>query len=144
MAIQSAVQTKTVSLRSDYSSKSVILTRNVVDNGDGTVTTTFGAIICPTLITYNVDSNNNPTGIFKQQETVSAINVDPTQLMGLFGMKVTLADGTVSYLGEILSNFTDQMIAAAIPDSGIIDTQNINIAAILAAQTAAVTPPTIA
>jgi hypothetical protein len=63
----------------------VILTRNVVDNGDGTVTTTFGAIICPTLITYNVDSNNNPTGIFKQQETVSAINVDPTQLMGLLG-----------------------------------------------------------
>jgi hypothetical protein len=59
-------------------------------------------------------------------------------------MKVTLADGTVSYLGEILSNFTDQMIAATIPDSGIIDTQNINIAAILAAQTAAVTPPTTA
>ena len=136
MAIQHPTQLLNTTLLPEYSSRSVVLTRNVVDHGDGTVSTVFGAIIYPTLITYEVDDTGKEIAVYDRNETLEPIGLSSDQLMSLFGMKVTLADGTVSYLGEVLSNFTDQMIANALQNTGTISTQHIDIAAVLAAQAA--------
>ena len=136
MAIQQPTQLLNTTLLPEYSSRSVFLTRNVVYHGDGTVRTVFGAIIYPTLITYEVDDTGKEIAVYDRNETLEPIGLSSDQLMSLFGMKVTLADGTVSYLGEVLSNFTDQMIANALQNTGTISTQHIDIAAVLAAQAA--------
>ena len=134
MAIQQPTQALTTTLLPEYSSRSIVITRAVTDNGNGIVTTTFAAIIYPSKITYEVDSNNNPIAVYDRDETLQPIGLSPDQLMQLFGIKVTLADGTASYLGEVISNFTDQMINNSLGNVGTINTQNIDIAAVLAAQ----------
>ena len=132
MAIQQPVQPITYNLQNEVASKVIRLTRDVSDQG-GSVLDTFGCIIQPKSITYEVDANNNKIGIYDSFDYPN-ITVSENQLMSLFGIKVTLADGTVSYIGEVLSNFADQIIATQVPDSGTITTQNINIQAVLTAQ----------
>jgi len=132
MAIQQPISVKQYNLQNEVASRVILLTRDVVDN-NGTVDTVFGCTIHPKSITYEVDANGVKMNIYESSE-VDSIIVSQEQLMSLFGIKVTLANGTVSYIGEILSNFADQIISTSIPDLGTITTQNINIQAVLEAQ----------
>ena len=63
-----------------------------------------------------------------------SIDVPLAQLGELFSIKMTLADGTVTTLEEVLGNFADQIINANQTTPGTITTQNINITNVLAAQ----------
>ena len=135
MAIQQPVVPITYTLQNEVASRVILLTRDVVDNVNGSVSTNFGCTIHPKSITYEVDTNQNKIGIYDFLD-LAAINVTQDQLMSLFGMRVTPADGTVSYVGELLSNFADQIISAQVPDLGNITTQHIDIQAVLTAQAA--------
>ena len=133
MAIQQPIQTQTFNLQNEVASKLIMLTREVRDNNNGTVSVSFGGAIHPRSITYELDADGNKTGIYESYD-IDGIVIDESQLMQLFGIKVTLADGTVSYIGEVISNFTDQIICQRVPDPGTITTQNIDISAVLTAQ----------
>jgi hypothetical protein len=126
MAIQQALQTVSKTLLPEYTSRVILLTRDVVDDGAGKVTTNFGATVHPVAITYSVDASGNPTAVDSRTD-YSAFDVDAVQLAKLFDMAVTLADGTVSTIGEVLSNFTDQIIVAKMGIEGTITTKHVNI-----------------
>ena len=134
MAIQQPIKTQTFKLQDEVASRVILLTRDVIDNQNGSVTINFGGAIHPKSITYELDTEDNKIGIYESAD-LDGIVISSEQLMQLFGIKVTLADGTVSYIGEVISNFTDQIISARVPDPGTITTQNIDINAVLTAQT---------
>ena len=131
MAIQKPDQIMTYTLREEIASRVMLLTRTVVDNHDGTISTIYGAVIHPLSITYEVDNGGNKTGIY-EDKIMSEFQVPTERLMQLFSTRVTLVDGTVSYIGEVLSNFADQLIAEVIGASkeDVITTQHIDIAAV--------------
>lgn len=136
MAIQQPPVPLSISTQVELASRVILLTRDVVDNGNGSVSETFGCISYPKLIEYTVDANGNKTGIYDESDP-QPVTIPLVQLMQLYEIQATLADGTVIYIGDLISNFTDQLIAAAYPNSGTITTPMINIANVLAAQAAA-------
>jgi hypothetical protein len=141
MAIQKPLQTKEYKLRDEIASRVMLINRDVVDNHDGTTSTNFSAIIYPKHITYELDANDNKTGIYEEKD-LAPVTITPTELYGLFTIPVTLDDGTKSYFGEILSNFADQLIGINIgkTEEDIITTQHIDISSIIS-PVAPVVPP---
>ncbi len=135
--LQPAVPT-TYTLQTEVASRVMHMTRDVIDNGNGSVSVNFGARIFPQQITYELDSNNNKIGIY-DSTPLADFSLSFNDLMSLFGIRCTLADGTIILLGELLSNFADQIIQNQTGFTGTIDTQSVNIDAVLAAQT----PPPI-
>lgn len=135
MAIQQPKVTTSYDLQEEVASRVIRLTRDVVDNKDKTITTNFGSVIHPHWINYELDTDGNRTGIYEEKD-LDTIDVPSDKLMQLFGIRVTFADGTISYVGEVLSNFVDQIISDTIPDPGNITTQHLDISAILTAQAA--------
>ena len=81
---------------------------------------------------------NNKIAIYDSKD-IPSIDVPVTQLGELFSIKMTLADGTITTLEEILGNFADQIINENQTTPGTITTQNINITNVLAAQNATTT-----
>ena len=136
MAIKQPAIPANYTLQTEVASRMILLSRDVVDNGSGAVLTTFGCDIIPRSTTYELDAEGKEVGVYDSAD-LDRITVPQNQMMELFGIRVTLADGTVSYVGEVLSNFADQIIAGNGCGSGTITTQEINIPAILAAQAAA-------
>ena len=138
MAIQQSPTPITYTLQTEIASRVMHMTRDVIDNGNGSVSINFGARIFPQSTTYELDSNNNKTGIYSATP-LADFDLSMTDLMSLFGIRCTLADGTIILLGELLSNFADQIIQQQTGFAGTISTQSVNISAVLAAQT----PPPI-
>ena len=129
MAIQEPLQSVVVKLLPETASRVISIKRTVIDNGDKTISVFEGATIHATLTTYEVDSNNNPTAIYDSVDFPS-FDLADAQMVAIFGIQVTLADGTVSSIGEVISNATDQIIAAqfGLENCGEITTQHINLA----------------
>lgn len=115
MAIQQPTQVLSTTLLPELSSRVVLLTRTEIDNGNGSCSVKFGATVHPVLTTFEVDVDSKPTAIY-ETKNFDAFDMSDEQFDILFGLRVTLADGTVSTMGEVISNLTDQFIA-----------QNVNI-----------------
>ena len=94
MAIQNPIQTHTFNLQTEIASRVILLTRDVLDNQNGSIATNFGGAIHPKSITYELDEEGNKTSIYESAD-LGVIEISQSQLMQLFGIKVTLADGTV-------------------------------------------------
>jgi len=135
MAIQQVATPITYTLQQETASRVMLINRDVVDNLNGSVSVNFGASIIPQSTTYELDVNNNKVGVYTTKQ-LNQLTLTQTQLMELFGIQVTLADGTIIALGELLSNFADQIIAQSASIEGTITTQHVNIANVLAAQAA--------
>ena len=133
MAVQLPTLTQSFTILPETASRTILITRDVIDNGNGTVTVNYGGSITPKYIEYEIDTNNNKTAIYDSKDMPS-IDVPLAQLGELFSIKMTLADGTVTTLEEVLGNFADQIINANQTTPGTITTQNINITNVLAAQ----------
>ena len=133
MAVQLPTLTQSFTILPETASRTILITRDVVDNGNGTIIINYGGSITPKYIEYEIDANNNKTAIYDSKD-ISSIDVPLAQLGELFSIKMTLADGTVTTLEEILGNFADQIINANQTTPGTITTQNINITNVLAAQ----------
>ena len=132
MAIQKPSQAVTYSLQQEYASRVLLLTREVADTHNGSVAVSFGATCYPSDITYEIDANGNKVGVYETNETLPPITVSQEQLMTLFSIQVTLKDGTVSVIGEIIANFADQLIAKALnlTSDVVITTQPIDLSAV--------------
>ena len=141
MAVQLPTLTQSFTILPETASRTILITRDVVDNGNGTVSVNYGGSITPKYIEYELDSNNNKIAIYDSKD-IPSIDVPLTQLDELFSIKMTLADGTVTSLEEVLGNFADQIINTNQTTPGIITTQNINITNVLAAQNATTTTTT--
>lgn len=128
MSIQESLQTLTYALREEIASRVMLFTRTVEDSP--LCPAKYGATIHPFSITYELDAEGNKLGIY-ETKVLKEFDVTEAQLMGLFGIQVTLADGTVSYVGEVISNFADQLIAANLQSKGTITTQHIDISSII-------------
>lgn len=130
MAIQKPTQTHQYELQEEIASRVLLLNRDVVDNGNGSVSTVFGATVYPKSITYELDAQGNKTGIYESNE-LGAVSISFEELMSLFAIQVTLKDGTVSAIGEVLSSFIDQILASklGLVQDITITTQPIDIAA---------------
>ena len=133
MSIKQTSQTLTTKLLPEYSSRVVLLTRDEIDNGNGSCSTKFGAVVHPTLTIFEVDDNDKPTAIY-EAENLDSFQMSAEQFGVLFTIQMILADGTMTNMAELLSNLTDQFIAQQLNVQGIITTQNINLASVLAAQ----------
>ena len=132
MAVKKPKQQKVYELVDEIASRSLVLLREVKKTTNG-IEVNFDATINPKRITYEVDTEGNKLDIYEEQDLAS-IAVTQQQLMGLFSIQVTLADGTVSYVGEVLSNFADQLIALNLgtTEDDVITTQHIDISSIIA------------
>jgi len=137
MAIQKEVQTVTYSLREEIASRVLLLTRTIKEDP---IRVEFGVTIHPSSIIYKVDAEGNKIGIYKTT-LLKEFDVSDAQLMGLFGIQITLGDGTVSYIGEVLSNFADQLIASNLGSTDIITTQHIDISSVVPAVIEPLGPP---
>ncbi len=133
MAIQQEPQIQVLTTQTEVASSNINLSRDVVDNENGTVSEIFGCKITPAVIVYTVDTNNTRTGI-QSNTKVADIFVSPEQLNQLFGIQITLADGTKSVIGEVMSSFADQLIALQGNFVGTITTQAIDIQALISLQ----------
>jgi hypothetical protein len=126
------------SLLPEVASRIPRLTREVTDNGAGTVTEVLGATVLPKMITYKVDPDSGLRTAIVEAVDLPEIQIPQEQMLQLYGIQCTLADGTTFYLGDIVSNFIDQIIATACGHPvAAITTPAVNIPAVLAAQAAA-------
>ena len=141
MAVKKPKQQKVYELVDEIASRSLVLLREVRKTESG-INVAFDATIHPKKITYEVDAEGNKIDIYEECD-LPTIAVTPQQLMGLFAIQVTLKDGTVSYIGEVLSNFADQLIALNIgaTQDDVITTQHIDISSVIHPITTP-TPPT--
>ena len=136
MAIVQDPTSITYTLQPEVASRMMLISRDVVDSGNGSVSVNFGASIIPHSTTYEVDVNKNKIGIYEEKD-LQRFDLTSDELMSLFGIWCTLIDGTGIALGELISNFADQAIQQSTGFTGTITTQQVNIPAILAAQAAA-------
>lgn len=138
MAILQPATLITYTLQTEVASRVLLINRDVVDNGNGSVSVNFSASIIPQSTTFTLDSNNNETGVYETSQ-LPTIPLSPIQLGEFFTIACTLADGTVIALGELVSNFADQIIQQSTGFTGTTNTQSVNIVNVLAAQQAAAT-----
>lgn len=127
MGIEKQTQVLQYSLKEEIASRSMVITRTVTSNP---INVTFSAIIYPHSTTYELDADNKKVDIYEEKD-LGPIFLSPDQVMSLFTIPVTLKDGTQSYIGEVIANFADQIIAnhVGMEASDVINTQNIDIAA---------------
>lgn len=132
MAIEKLTRTKQYVLKPEIASRVMLFFRHVVDNGDGTISKTYTAVIHPKKIEYELNELNEQIGIY-EESNLPEFEVSHEQLMTLFTVPVTLTDGTQTYVGEIISNFADQLIAKKIglEETDSITTQHIDLTEIL-------------
>ncbi len=142
MAVKKPKQQKVYELVDEIASRSLVLLREVRKNGNS-INVEFDATIHPKKITYEVDAEGNKIDIYEEAD-LPGIAVTQQQLMGLFAIQVTLADGTVSYIGEVISNFADQLIALNIgaTQDDVITTQHIDISSVIPPIIPPAEPPT--
>jgi hypothetical protein len=129
----------TLSLQTEIASRNMHLTRDITDDGlgqVGSVQTVLGTAMFPKITTYEVDSQGNKLAIYETQD-LDAVTISQDSMMQLYAIRATLADGTVAYLGDIISNVADQLLQQIVPQAtGTINTPAINLEAIFAAQAA--------
>lgn len=132
MSIEKQTLTKQFVIKPEIASRVMLFFRNIKDNGDGTVSKTFSAVIHPKKIMYELNELNEPTAIY-EEENLPEFEVSHEQLMKLFTIPVTLTDGTQTYVGEVISNFADQLIAKQIglDPTDSITTQHIDLTGVL-------------
>jgi len=126
MAVQQATQTLSTILLPETASRVILLTREVIDNKDGSVKVNFGATVHPTTTVYEVDGDAKPIAVYESVDLPS-FDVSQEQLASLFGVQVTLVDGTVTSLENLFANWADQIIKAKLGLDGAINTQMINL-----------------
>ena len=80
MAIQNPIQTHTFNLQTEIASRVILLTRDVLDNQNGSIATNFGGAIHPKSITYELDEEGNKTSIYESAD-LGVIEISQSQLM---------------------------------------------------------------
>lgn len=112
MAIVDPIQEVTLRLKKETTSRETRLRRFVQRNAEtGFIEAQFPIEIDVEAITYELDALDNKTDIYDTQN-LGSIFLEPGEIFALWTTQVTLADTTVTTLGDLLSARIDEIIAA--------------------------------
>lgn len=111
MAVQS--QVTPASILSERAASIISFYRQVHQMGE-VVQTSFMVNITHSVSQYLIDENNVKIRVIDQGQNQESLNLTPEQVMTLFSTQVTLADGTVTSLGELIADRADELIEASL------------------------------
>jgi hypothetical protein len=111
MAVQS--QVTPASILTERAANVISFYRQVFQMGE-VVQIAFNVNITHSENQYLIDENNVKTKVIEQGRNQGSLNLTPEQVMTLFSTQVTLADGTVTSLGELIADRADELIEASL------------------------------
>lgn len=111
MAINDPIQTVTLRLKREVTSRNTKLMRTIVqDASTGYYTAQYPIEIDIEAVTYELDANDNKIDIYDHQ-FLGNVSLTAEEIGALWLTPVTLQDGTATVLGELLAAKIDQLIA---------------------------------
>lgn len=112
MSINEPIQEVTLRLKREVTSRNTKLMRTVSqDQETGFYTAQYPIEIDIEAITYELDAQDNKTGIYDHQ-FLGNVSLTAEEIGALWATQLTLDDGTVTVLGLLLADRIDQIIAA--------------------------------
>jgi len=112
MAIPVKREMKTYSLLDEVASTDIMIKRSVSKSSEAPeVVTNFEINIRYDTVVYELDAEDKRVDIYEIKDP-GAITLKPMEIYGLFSEPVTLQDGTVIGLGDLIAKRTDSLLKA--------------------------------